>query len=94
MELEDVARRELHRGRRLNMQRNKVYAVTVIAAVAEQLGVNEDLLHEMSVGLEPEDGVIWVYGIGEDAIMAFTNEGVDELKNLLEMYRQDPDLFT
>ncbi len=75
------------------MQRNKVYAVTVIAAVAEQLGVNEDLLHEISVGLEPEDGVIWVYGIGEDAIMAFTNEGVDELKNLLEMHRQDPDLF-
>ncbi len=93
MELEDVARRELHRGRRLNMQRNKVYAVTVFAAVAEQLGVEEDLLHEMSVGLEPEDGVIWVYGIGEDAIMAFTNEGVDELKNLLEMHRQDPDLF-
>jgi hypothetical protein len=91
--LEDVARRELHRGRRLNMQRNKVYAVTVIAAVAEQLGVDEDLLHERSVGLEPEDGVIWVYGIGEDAIMAFTNEGVDELKNLLEMHRQDPDLF-
>jgi hypothetical protein len=94
MELEDVARRELHRGRRLNMQRNKVYAVTVIAAVAEQLGIDEDLLHEMSVGLEPEDGVIWVYGIGEDAIMAFTNEGVDELKNLLEMHRQDPDLFS
>jgi hypothetical protein len=93
MELEDVARRELHRGRRLNMQRNKVYAVTVIAAVAEQLGVDEDLLHEISVGLEPEDGVIWVYGIGENAIMAFTNEGVDELKNLLEMHRQDPDLF-
>jgi hypothetical protein len=94
MELEDVARRELHRGRRLKMQRNKVYAVTVIAAVAKELGVDEDLLHEMSVGLEPEDGVIWVYGIGEDAIMAFTNEGVDELKNLLEMHRQDPDLFT
>jgi hypothetical protein len=75
------------------MQRNKVYAVTVIAAVAEQLGVDEDLLHEISVRLEPEDGVIWVYGIGEDAIMAFTNEGVDELKNLLEMHRQDPDLF-
>jgi hypothetical protein len=90
----DVARREQHRGRRLNMQRNKVYAVTVIAAVAKQLGVDEDLLHEMSVGLEPEDGVIWVYGINEDAIKAFTEDGIEELKNLLEMYRQDPDLFT
>ncbi len=86
MELEDVARRELHRGRRLNMQRNKDYAVTVIAAVVAQLGVEEDLLHEMSVGLEPEDGVIWVYGIGEDAIMVFTNEGVDELNLTLAIF--------
>ena len=76
------------------MQRNKVYAVTVIAAVAEELGVNEDLLHELSVGLDTEDGVIWVYGVGEDAIMAFTDDGVEEIKNLLEMHRQDPDLIT
>jgi hypothetical protein len=75
------------------MQRNKVYAVTVIAAVARELGVGEDLLHEISIGMQPEDGVIWVYGIGEDAIMAFTDEGIEELKNLLEMHRQDPDLF-
>jgi hypothetical protein len=75
------------------MQRNKVYAVTAIAAVAQQLGVSEDLLHEISIGMEPEDGVIWVYGIGEDGIMAFIDEGVDELKNLLEMHREDPDMF-
>jgi len=30
------------------MQRNKVYSVTVIAAVAQQLGVDEELLHEIS----------------------------------------------
>jgi hypothetical protein len=75
------------------MQRNKVYSVTVIAAVAEQLGVDEDLLHDLSVGLEPEDGVIRVYGLGEDSVMAFTDEGVDELNNLLEMHRANPDLF-
>jgi hypothetical protein len=75
------------------MQRNKVYSVTVIAAVAEQLGLDEDLLHELSIGLEPEDGVIRVYGLGEDSVMAFTDEGVDELKNLLEMHRANPDLF-
>jgi hypothetical protein len=75
------------------MQRNKVYAVTVIAAVAQQLGVGEDLLHEISIGMEPEDGVIWVYGIGENAIMAFTDEGVEELKTLLQMHRENPHLF-
>ena len=93
MELEGLARRDPHRRSGLNMQRNKVYAVTVIAAVAQKLGVDEDLLHEISIGLEPEDGVIWVYGIGEDAIMAFTKDGVEELKNLLEMHRENPDLF-
>jgi hypothetical protein len=92
--LEDLAQRGIHRGRRLNMQRNKVYAVTVIAAVAEELGVNEDLLHELSVGLDTEDGVIWVYGVGEDAMMAFTDDGVEKIKNLLEMHRQDPNLLT
>jgi hypothetical protein len=75
------------------MQRNKVYSVTVIAAVAQQLGVDEDLLHDLSVGLEPEDGPIRVYGLGDDSILAFTDEGVDELKNLLEMHRENPDLF-
>jgi hypothetical protein len=73
------------------MQRNKVYSVTVIPAVARQLGVDEDLLHEISLGMDREDGVTWVDGIGEDAIKAFTDEGVDELKNLLEMHRQNPD---
>ena len=75
------------------MQRNKVHAVTVIAAVAQELGVDEDLLHEISIGLDTEDGVIWVYGIGEDAIMAFTEDSVEELKNLLEMRRENPGLF-
>jgi hypothetical protein len=76
------------------MQRNKVYHVTVIAAVAKELGVEEDLLHEISLGMEPEDGVIWVYGIAEDGIMAFTRDGVEELQNLLAMYREDPKLFS
>jgi hypothetical protein len=75
------------------MQRNKVYAVTVITAVAAQLGVEEDLLHELSIGLEPEDGLIRIYGMGDDSILAFTDEGIDELKNLLEMYRENPNLL-
>lgn len=75
------------------MQRNKVHAVTVIAAVAQEIGVDQDLLHEISIGLDTEDGVIWVFGIGEDVIMAFTEDGVEELKNLLEMRRENPALF-
>lgn len=74
------------------MQRNKVYAVTVISTVAQQLGVEEDLLDEISIGMEPEDGIIRVYGLGEDRILAFTDEGIQELKNLLEMRGEDMEL--
>ncbi len=93
MELESCTRTRPDRRRSLNMQRNKVYHVTVIAAVAKELGVEEDLLHEISLGMEPEDGVIWVYGLAEDGIMAFTRDGVEELQNLLATYREDPKLF-
>jgi hypothetical protein len=71
------------------MQRNKVHSVTVISAVARQLGVEEDLLHEISLGMDREDGVIWVEGLGEDSIMAFTDDGVAELENLLKIHRED-----
>jgi hypothetical protein len=74
----------------MTMQRNTVYAVTVFAALAQHLGVDEDLLHDHSIGLEPEDGGIRLYGLGEDCILAFTDEGVDELNNLLEMHREKP----
>ncbi len=93
MELEGIAPRGPYRRGGLTLQRNKVYSVTVIATVAQELGVDEDLLHDLSIGMEPEDGVIMVYGIGEDPVPAFTDEGVDELKNLLESYRQNPDRF-
>lgn len=93
MELEGIARTSLHRND-LTMQRNKVYSVTVISAVAQQLGVEEDLLHEISIGMEPEDGVIRVCGLSDDndiSIRAFTDDGIDELKNLLEMHRESSD---
>jgi hypothetical protein len=93
MELEGAAKRSLHCERSLSMQRNKIYAITLISAIAAELGVDEDLLHKISIGMEPENGVIRVYGICDDAIMAFTDDGKEELKNFLEMYRRDPDLF-
>jgi hypothetical protein len=42
------------------MQRNKVHHVHTVGRVAKDLGVDEDLIHELTLGLEPEDGVIWV----------------------------------
>ena len=71
------------------MQRNKVHHVYTVQLVAKRLGVDEDLIHELTVGLEPEDGVIWVYGVDDDdGIIAFTDEGVEEVSLLLEEYKR------
>jgi hypothetical protein len=40
--------------------------------VAELLGEDEDLLHEISIEMEPEDGMIGVHGVGDDYTPAFT----------------------
>lgn len=73
---------------RLNMQRNKVHHVYTVGRVAKDLGVEEDLIHELTLGLEPEDGVIWVYGLDDDdGTMAFTDDGVEEVRLILNEYR-------
>ena len=71
------------------MQRNKVHHVHTVGRVAKDLGVDEDLIHELTIGLEPEDGVIWVYGVDDDdGTLAFTDEGVEEVQLLLHEYNR------
>jgi hypothetical protein len=94
MDMEGSAGRVSYRGRRMTSQRNKVYSVTTIDQVAKDLHVDVDLLHDITLGMDREDGVIWVYGLlADDAVMAFTDEGIEEIKNLLEIYREDPEAF-
>lgn len=42
----------------LIMQRNKVHHVSTVEHVARDLGVSEALIQDLTLGLEPEDGVI------------------------------------
>jgi hypothetical protein len=72
---------------------NKVHHVTTISRVAEELGVDEDWLHDVASEMDIEDGCIWVYGIGEDGVLAFTDFGIETLTELVEIYRADPDLL-
>jgi hypothetical protein len=37
--------------------------------------------------MEIEDGVIWVYGVGEDGVMAFTDFGIENLVDLIKMHK-------
>ncbi len=57
--------------------------VHTIARVAEMLGVDEERLDDIALGLEPEDGRLWVYGPGEEATLAFTRAGVELLEQLI-----------
>ena len=61
--------------------------LSTIARVAQILGEDEDLLHDISIEMEPEDGVIHVYGIGDDYTPAFTDLGIENLRELLKIHR-------
>ena len=69
------------------MHTNKVHHVTAIARVADELGEDENWLANVAGEMEPEDGLIWVYGPGDDGTMAFTDFGIDQLKDLVAIHR-------
>ena len=72
---------------RLIMHINKVHHVTTINQVASNLGESEDWLSDVANEMDIEDGVIWVYGVGEDGVMAFTDFGIENLVDLIKMYK-------
>lgn len=82
------------RSRRLIMHVNKVSHVTTIKQVAADLGENEDWLHDVACEMETEDGVIWIRGLGEDIVMAFTDFGIENLIELIKMHKEDPTLLS
>ncbi|WP_103174560.1 hypothetical protein [Paracoccus sp. SY] len=73
------------------MQLNKVHAVRTVDRVALELGETVDRLHHLAMGMEPEDGVIWVYGTEEVEALAFTPFGVENLREMIAMERDSLD---
>lgn len=67
---------------------NKVHRVMTIDRVAADLGEDVDWLHEVSLGLDTEDGIIWVYGPGDEQVMAFTDFGIEMLQVSIEEHRK------
>ena len=72
----------------LTMHVNKVDHVTTIDRVAAQLGESVDFLHDVANEMETEDGVIWVYGVGDDGVLAFTDFGVENLVELIKIHKE------
>ena len=67
------------------MQLNKVYSVKTFDRVAAELGETVDRIFDLAFDMETEDGVIWVYGPGDDSVIAFTPLGIENLRELNEM---------
>jgi hypothetical protein len=70
------------------MHVNKVSHVRTIDRVANELGEDVDFLFDVALEMEPEDGVIWVQGLDDEAVMAFTDFGVDNLVDLIKIHRE------
>ena len=72
------------------MHINKIHSVRTIALVARKLDEDEDWLAEIAIEMEPEDGMIWVYGPDhEDGVMAFSEFGIESLQNLIAIHRHE-----
>ena len=60
-----------------------IIAVFTIGYVAEMLGEDEEWLFDLSIDMDPEDGCLWVYGVGEDGVPAFTEYGIECLEQII-----------
>jgi hypothetical protein len=62
--------------------------VFTIGYVAKLLGQDEDWLYDLSTDMFPEDGCLWVYGVGEDGVPAFTHDGIENLRQIIADQRE------
>ena len=93
MELESPPNSTRRNGR-LTVATNKVHHVHTIARVAQMLGEDEDWLSDVANEMDQEDGLIWVYGPGDDdGVMAFTDFGLETLDDLIKIYKAGPQLL-
>jgi hypothetical protein len=61
-----------------------ISAVFTVSHVANLLGEDEDWLQELSIDMFPEDGRLYVYGLGDDGVTAFTQDGIEGLRQIIE----------
>ena len=62
------------------------HAVTISRA-AEILGEDEELLWDLVDQMKPEDGYLWVYDTNDKHTIAFTDWGLQNLRDLLAEHK-------
>ena len=72
---------------------NKVHHVYTIARVAEMPAEEVEWLWDVANEMDQEEGLIWVYGPGDESVMAFTDFGIETLTDIVEIYKANPTLL-
>ena len=57
--------------------------VFTIDYVATMLDEDVEWLWELQIDMEPADGCLRVYGVGEDGVPAFTRDGIEYLEQII-----------
>jgi len=70
----------------------RLHHVQTIARVAEMPGEDEGWLWDVATEMDQEDGLIWVYGPGDEGVIAFTDFGIETLTELIEIHKASPSL--
>ncbi len=60
-----------------------ITAVFTSGYIATLLGEDEDWIFDLSISMFPEDGCLWVHGVGEDGVPAFTRDGIENLRQII-----------
>jgi hypothetical protein len=60
-----------------------ISAVFTIGYLANLLGEDENWIFDLSIDMFPEDGCLWVHGVGEDGVPAFTRDGIENLRQII-----------
>jgi hypothetical protein len=62
--------------------------VFTLARVAQMLGEDADWLSDITIEMEPEDGIIAVYGPNDDYTPAFTDFGIENLRQIIQIHKE------
>jgi hypothetical protein len=60
-----------------------ISAVFTIGYVANLLGEDENWIFDLSIDMFPDNGCLWVHGVGEDGVPAFTRDGIENLRQII-----------
>jgi hypothetical protein len=63
--------------------------VKSLRLVAQEIGEDEELLSDLLLELEPEDGVIWVYDVDDRQFAALTAFGIENLQAVLAEHEKN-----